>query len=93
MITTAPNQAPPLEDTATLDHIENPQPVLHDAASGKAVRAVGDYSGFEQKTDPKEIKLVRKLDMYIMVSILLQSDLISQSFPLSGLSSSCHCLC
>lgn len=27
----------------------------------------GDYSGFTQKTDPKEIKLVRKLDRYIMV--------------------------
>lgn len=71
MIATAPDQAPPLEDKATLDYIENPQPVLNDAASGKAVRAVGDYSGFEQKTDPKEIKLVRKLDLYIMVSIIL----------------------
>jgi hypothetical protein len=30
-----------------------------------------DYSGFAQKTDPKEIKLVRKLDRYIMVSIYL----------------------
>jgi len=27
-----------------------------------------DYSGFTQKTDPVEIKLVRKLDLYIMVS-------------------------
>jgi hypothetical protein len=27
-----------------------------------------DYSGFSQKTDPKEIKLVRKLDLHIMVS-------------------------
>jgi hypothetical protein len=93
MITTAPNQAPPLEDKATLDHIENPQPVLHDAASGKALRAVGDYSGFEQKTDPKEIKLVRKLDMYIMVSIILQTDFISPPCSHMGLCSSCHCLC
>lgn len=29
-----------------------------------------DYSGFSQKTDPKEIKLVRKLDTYIMVGAL-----------------------
>ena len=28
-----------------------------------------DYSGFAQKTDPREIKLVRKLDMYIMISL------------------------
>ncbi|WOO79139.1 putative transporter [Vanrija pseudolonga] len=29
----------------------------------------GDYSGFTQKTDPREIKLVRKLDIYIMTSL------------------------
>lgn len=29
----------------------------------------GDYSGFTQKTDPVEIKLVRKLDCFIMVSV------------------------
>lgn len=29
-----------------------------------------DYSGFTQKTDPVEIKLVRKLDLFIMVSVL-----------------------
>jgi hypothetical protein len=28
-----------------------------------------DYSGFTRKTDPKEIKLVRKLDRYIMLSL------------------------
>ena len=32
-----------------------------------------DYSGFTQKTDPVEIRLVRKLDMYIMVSARDQS--------------------
>lgn len=31
-------------------------------------KKAGDYSGFTQKTDPAEIKLVRKLDWYIMVS-------------------------
>lgn len=35
-----------------------------------------DYSGFAQKTDPKEIKLVRKLDMYIMVSRWWISDML-----------------
>lgn len=29
-----------------------------------------DYSGFTQKTDPIEIKLVRKLDLFIMVRIV-----------------------
>lgn len=28
----------------------------------------GDYSGAVAKTDPEEIKLVRKLDLWIMVS-------------------------
>lgn len=28
---------------------------------------LADYSGFTQKTDPVEIKLVRKLDLFIMV--------------------------
>lgn len=28
-----------------------------------------DYSGVAAKTDPREIKLVRKLDRYIMVSL------------------------
>lgn len=31
----------------------------------------GDYSGAVAKTDPEEIKLVKKLDLWIMVSILL----------------------
>lgn len=28
-----------------------------------------DYSGFAKKTDPEEIRLVRKMDMYIMISL------------------------
>lgn len=28
-----------------------------------------DYSGFATKTDPVEIKLVRKMDIYIMISL------------------------
>ncbi len=31
--------------------------------------AKADYSGFAQKTDPAEIKLVRKLDVRIMLSL------------------------
>lgn len=48
-------------DIAQLEHeVEtNPDP--------KAEVVGADYSGFRQKTDPKEKKLVRKLDMYIMV--------------------------
>ena len=35
-----------------------------------------DYSGAHEKTDPAEIKLVRKLDMWIMPT-LVSSDLAS----------------
>lgn len=42
--------------------------VIEDVDAEKsAVGAKVDYSGFAQKSDPKEIRLVRKLDMYIMV--------------------------
>lgn len=39
-------------------------------ADEKASRHMGDYSGAVAKTDPAEIKLVRKLDLWIMVSAL-----------------------
>lgn len=39
-------------------------------AGAEGVEARVDYSGFTQKTDPVEIKLVRKLDLFIMVGIL-----------------------
>jgi len=45
-------------------HVEDPE--IDEKAVAKDPNA--DYSGFTQKTDPVEIKLVRKLDMYIMVS-------------------------
>jgi len=56
--TAQPPRSPDLEkkDIFTLD-------VIDPEAAGV------DYSGFTQKTDPKEIKLVRKLDMYIMPSL------------------------
>jgi hypothetical protein len=45
-------------------HDENPEkPVPHYTRT--------DYSGAHEKTDPKEIALVRKLDKWIMVSLLL----------------------
>ena len=44
-------------------HVEDPD--VEEKAIAQDPNA--DYSGFTQKTDPVEIKLVRKLDMYIMV--------------------------
>jgi hypothetical protein len=37
----------------------------------KTAQAKLDYSGAHEKTDPAEIKLVRKLDTWIMVSIMI----------------------
>lgn len=54
------------EDKPNADHLETAS-----IAEEKAVNANADYSGFTQKTDPKEIKLVRKLDAYIMVCLRL----------------------
>lgn len=42
-------------------------PVTRQSTEGTASRV--DYSGASAKTDPAEIKLVRKLDMIIMVSV------------------------
>jgi hypothetical protein len=50
------------EEKPNTDHLETA------SVDEKAANTNADYSGFTQKTDPKEIKLVRKLDMYIMVS-------------------------
>lgn len=52
------------EEKPNTDHLETAS-----IEEEKQVNANADYSGFTQKTDPKEIKLVRKLDMYIMVCI------------------------
>jgi hypothetical protein len=44
----------------------------HETAEDDEVRKTkGDYSGAVGKTDPAEVKLVRKLDLWIMVSLLL----------------------
>jgi hypothetical protein len=53
------------EEKPNTDHLETAS-----IEEEKQVNSNADYSGFTQKTDPKEIKLVRKLDMYIMVSHL-----------------------
>lgn len=55
---------------AAVDHVEVKDPETLDTANV-------DYSGFVQKTDPVEIKLVRKLDRYIMVSTSLEFGLTS----------------
>lgn len=52
------------EEKPNTDHLESAS--VHDE---KEVAKNADYSGFTQKTDPKEIKLVRKLDLYIMTSL------------------------
>jgi hypothetical protein len=54
-------QATTLDDTRTVDTATEKH-VLPDVAAV-------DYSGAHEKTDPKEIALVRKLDRYIMVGV------------------------
>lgn len=44
--------------------VEHAHPSMFD--DEKAVRSQGDYSGAVAKTDPREIQLVRKLDMRMM---------------------------
>lgn len=48
-------------------HVEETAPSIYEEKNVPNQGKV-DYSGFAQKTDPKEIKLVRKLDLHIMVS-------------------------
>ena len=40
-----------------------------ESADPKGEQTGLDYSGFKGKTDPAEIKLVRKMDIYIMLSL------------------------
>jgi hypothetical protein len=50
-----------------------------------------DYSGAHEKTDPREIALVKKLDLWIMVGPLLASwpnDLLTKCSPCSSLCTS-----
>lgn len=48
-----------------------------------------DYSGARAKTDPTEIKLVRKLDKWIMVTPVFLSGLSTSLTPLSPRSGEC----
>lgn len=57
-------------------HVSAPAPEVdiekhsskHEEHEDKVRREVGDYSGAVGKTSPEEVKLVRKLDLWIMVS-------------------------
>jgi hypothetical protein len=53
-----------LENVVALDN-EN----VKGAFAGEPVKGKADYSGFSQKSDPREIKLVRKMDIRIMLSL------------------------
>ena len=55
---------------------------------GKEIQAV-DYSGAHAKTDPAEIKLVKKLDLWIMVSVYRSKLHVTSLIP----SSRCSGLC
>lgn len=51
-------------------------PISRQSTEGTVARV--DYSGASAKTDPAEIKLVRKLDMIIMVSTGPEPKLMAQ---------------
>lgn len=50
------------------DHVEFSSAATKIHEDPETVESKGDYSGAVQKSDPVEIRLVRKLDMRIMVS-------------------------
>jgi hypothetical protein len=59
-----------IEEKAHVDMVENTLDPEGASINEKELISPGaDYSGFVQKTDPREIKLVRKLDIYIMTSL------------------------
>jgi hypothetical protein len=68
---TSPSKPTSIREVEKVDvaHVEDAQSI-----DEKEVLPAGkvDYSGFSQKTDPKEIKLVRKLDLHIMVSAVIE---------------------
>ena len=66
-----------IEKGTGFEHEEHREKVVVDE-SGKKI--IVDYSGAHAKTDPEEIKLVRKLDMWIMVgSISLKTSQETES--------------
>lgn len=46
---------------------------------GEPDQGHGDYSGASEKTDPSEIKLVRKIDQRLIVSLSTQLDRFTSS--------------
>lgn len=59
-----------IEEKAHVDMVENTlDPEGASINEKELIDPKADYSGFTQKTDPREIKLVRKLDIYIMTSL------------------------
>lgn len=52
---------------------------------GEPVKGKADYSGFAQKSDPREIKLVRKMDIRIMLSLWSMYWLNYLSVSLDGI--------
>lgn len=65
------DSAEQIEDKPNVDMIERALDPEAVSINEKEVAANGkvDYSGFAQKSDPLEIKLVKKLDLYIMFSL------------------------
>ena len=72
----------PADDTASVEIVERTPSSLEENEKATALDPTAGYDGFKQcvasppssltrlrKTDPKEIKLVRKLDRYIVVSL------------------------
>lgn len=64
-LTALPYESKSRQSIDKVDNVELGEPEIKAPVADSD--AVVDYSGFTQKTDPREIKLVRKLDMYIMV--------------------------
>lgn len=53
------------------NHVEDP------TMDGKDIEVLGDYSGAVKKSDPAEIKLVKKLDIRIMTILWAMYFLVS----------------
>jgi hypothetical protein len=85
----APQDQKTMAGMETLD--AEKQTAAHQEFSAEVLdkKGNGDYSGATAKTDPEEIKLVKKLDRWIMVSINIycinSSNMSSQLFgPCTG---------
>lgn len=56
-----------MDAKSPIQHIENGEEVLVKDVTGRPVAV--DYSGAHEKVSPEEIRLVKKLDRRIMVSV------------------------